>query len=138
MRSNLYATFSYEFWLTCFQEQSCSLSQKLSNNRLQAYIKMNMRSSWLQKISKHMLPLGTSPTFHKICFLKNFICSLGNFSCSLGNFIFLHRELTLFLGASCLELTFSLFSPKEVVLEGQLIFKNCWNVLCSFFIHFVY
>ncbi len=49
----LIITFSYEFWLKCFQLQSCSPSRDLSNDRSQDYMKTNMKSLWLQKHSEH-------------------------------------------------------------------------------------
>ncbi len=39
--------FSYVFWLKCFQLQSCNSPKGLSNDRVQAYIKMNMNWFWL-------------------------------------------------------------------------------------------
>ncbi len=61
MCSKLYMiiTFASEFWLKCFQLQSCISPWNLSNDSSQTYIKTNMRWLWLLKISKHMFPRGT-------------------------------------------------------------------------------
>ncbi len=50
--------FAYEFRLSFFQLQSCISPQNLSNDRLQAYIKTNMRWMWLLKNSECMFPRG--------------------------------------------------------------------------------
>ncbi len=55
----LIITFAYEFWLKCFQLQSCSPPRDLSNDRSQAYIKTNMKWLWLQKYSEHIFYRGT-------------------------------------------------------------------------------
>jgi hypothetical protein len=43
--------FSYQFWLNCFQVQSCNSPQDLSNNRLQDENEMKL---WFLKYLKHM------------------------------------------------------------------------------------
>jgi hypothetical protein len=46
----LIITFAYDFWLKCFQLQSCNCHVDLSNDRSQDYVKTKMRWPWLQKI----------------------------------------------------------------------------------------
>lgn len=52
-------TFAFEFWLKCFQLQSCISPWDLSNDSSQTYIYKKMRWPWLLKVLKHMFPRGT-------------------------------------------------------------------------------
>jgi hypothetical protein len=96
--------FSYELWLDYFQYQRCSSPWNLFDDRLQTYLKQNLKCLWLQNILKYMFPWGTWASPWGSCFFPwcTFLTPCANclsryFICSLKNFLFF-RDYILFHG----------------------------------------
>jgi hypothetical protein len=78
--------FSYEFWLKCFQLQICSSHWHISNDKLQAYIKIKMKWLW-GKNSKHIFPwiiLAFLGGIHPLSLGNNHVLGENKFKLSWG------------------------------------------------------
>ncbi len=114
-------TFAHEFWLKCFQLQSYNCPWNLSNDRWQAYIKMNMR--WLCCKKNQNICF--------ICFPKELGPFLGKNSLFLGEIAFSPWGTIMSLGRknlSCLgEQLKSFFSQGNNHVLGKKEFKLPWG-----------
>jgi len=109
-------TFSYKFWLKCFQLQNCSLPWDLSNDRSQAYIKRTCDGYDWKKFGTWLFPRELGPF-------------LGETTLIFGETTLLSKELGPFLKNN------TLFPWETILLPKELFFLLVQVIFLKYFIY---